>query len=102
MIRRPPRSTLFPYAARFRSFGCRRDGSGRRKAVCRSEARRGLGTSRVTHYGQRRPMIRSFMSSLNTLLAEDDDPTAGEYAVMLALIIAVCIVAIRAAGTQAN
>jgi pilus assembly protein Flp/PilA len=36
------------------------------------------------------------------LLFEEDGPTAVEYAVMLALIIVVCIVAVRAIGTSAS
>src|SRR3712207_7174623 len=41
MIRRPPRSTLFPYTTLFRSLGVRRDpGAGLRVAV-RTELRRG-------------------------------------------------------------
>src|SRR3712207_8338698 len=36
MIRRPPRSTLFPYTTRFRSGRAARDGRGR----CRGDARR--------------------------------------------------------------
>ena len=35
-------------------------------------------------------------------LKREDGPTAVEYAVMLALIIVVCIVAITALGTNAN
>jgi pilus assembly protein Flp/PilA len=33
---------------------------------------------------------------------QDDGPTAVEYAVMLALIIVVCLIAITALGTNAN
>ena len=35
-------------------------------------------------------------------MKREDGPTAVEYAVMLALIIVVCIVAITALGTNAN
>ena len=35
-------------------------------------------------------------------LKKEDGPTAVEYAVMLALIIVVCLVAITALGTNAN
>jgi pilus assembly protein Flp/PilA len=35
-------------------------------------------------------------------LKEDEGPTAVEYAVMLALIIVVCLIAITALGTNAN
>lgn len=35
-------------------------------------------------------------------LAKEDGPTAVEYAVMLALIIVVCLVAITALGTNTN
>lgn len=36
---------------------------------------------------------------LRKFLREEDGPTAVEYAVMLALIVAVCLTAIRSAGT---
>ena len=39
---------------------------------------------------------------LRRFLASDDGPTAVEYAVMLALIIVVCLVAISAVGTNAS
>ena len=39
---------------------------------------------------------------IQSFLKNDDGPTAVEYAVMLALIIVVCIVAITALGTNAN
>ena len=42
---------------------------------------------------------RSFVAEL---LCREDGPTAVEYAVMLALIIVVCLVAIPALGTNAN
>lgn len=37
-----------------------------------------------------------------SFLASEDGPTAVEYAVMLALIVIVCITAIRAVGTNAS
>jgi pilus assembly protein Flp/PilA len=40
--------------------------------------------------------------SLVRFLREEDGPTAVEYAVMLALIVVVCLVAITALGTNAN
>ena len=36
------------------------------------------------------------------LLVSEDGPTAVEYAVMLALIVAVCLAAIEQVGTSAN
>ena len=46
------------------------------------------------------------MSKLGQIFVEflkaEDGPTAVEYAVMLALIIVVCLVAITALGTSAN
>jgi pilus assembly protein Flp/PilA len=39
---------------------------------------------------------------LARFLREEDGPTAVEYAVMLALIIVVCLVAITSLGTNAN
>jgi pilus assembly protein Flp/PilA len=40
------------------------------------------------------------MSRILTFLKSEDGPTAVEYAVMLALIIAVCIAAIGAVGSN--
>src|SRR2546422_3147918 len=37
MIRRPPRSTLFPYTTLFRSRGCARDAVCARRASCRRD-----------------------------------------------------------------
>jgi pilus assembly protein Flp/PilA len=45
------------------------------------------------------------MSAINKLkrfLTSEDGPTAVEYAVMLALIIIVCLVAIQSLGTNTN
>jgi len=42
------------------------------------------------------------MKRILKFLREEDGPTAVEYAVMLALIIAVCITAVSAVGTQAS
>lgn len=45
------------------------------------------------------------MSPVKTLvefLKKEDGPTAVEYAVMLALIIVVCIAAVRLIGTRSN
>jgi pilus assembly protein Flp/PilA len=39
---------------------------------------------------------------VGNFLKREDGPTAVEYAVMLALIIVVCLVAITALGTNAN
>jgi pilus assembly protein Flp/PilA len=45
--------------------------------------------------------MRTFYQSLAKFLAQEDGPTAVEYAVMLALIIVVCIAAITTLGTNA-
>ncbi|RLS52675.1 MAG: Flp family type IVb pilin [Planctomycetota bacterium] len=42
------------------------------------------------------------LSSIKKFLKSEDGPTAVEYAVMLALIVIVCIAAVRAIGTSAN
>ena len=47
-------------------------------------------------------MLHSVRARLVNFLQKEDGPTAVEYAVMLALIIVVCIVAITAMGTNAN
>jgi pilus assembly protein Flp/PilA len=46
--------------------------------------------------------MRTFIDSVVTFVQKDDGPTAVEYAVMLALIILVCFVAITAVGTNVN
>ena len=42
------------------------------------------------------------LQHIKTFLKSEDGPTAVEYAVMLALIVIVCLTAIRAVGTNAN
>jgi pilus assembly protein Flp/PilA len=46
--------------------------------------------------------MRRFGQSVVRFLQTEDGPTAVEYAVMLALIVVVCLVAITALGTNAN
>ena len=46
--------------------------------------------------------MRQFANSVVKFLQAEDGPTAVEYAVMLALIIVVCLVAITALGSNAN
>ncbi len=46
--------------------------------------------------------MRTVCQHIQKFLAAEDGPTAVEYAVMLALIIVVCLVAITALGTNAN
>ena len=43
--------------------------------------------------------MRSLVDKVKTFLVSEDGPTAVEYAVMLALIILVALVAIKAVGT---
>ena len=45
--------------------------------------------------------MKSFAKKVQRFLVSEDGPTAVEYAVMLALIIIVCLTAIRAIGQQA-
>lgn len=47
-------------------------------------------------------MNRNVFDSLRRFLKSEEGPTAVEYAVMLALIIVVCILAITSLGTNAN
>ena len=47
-------------------------------------------------------MVSRFQSLAVAFLKAEDGPTAVEYAVMLALIIVVCLIAITALGTNAN
>jgi pilus assembly protein Flp/PilA len=46
--------------------------------------------------------MKSLSLKLQRFLVADDGPTAVEYAVMLALIVLLCIAAIRSVGTSAN
>jgi pilus assembly protein Flp/PilA len=46
--------------------------------------------------------MRRFLSGVGSLLTTNEGPTAVEYAVMLALIIVVCISAVRLIGTKAS
>ena len=46
--------------------------------------------------------MRSFALEIRRFLKSEDGPTAVEYAVMLALIIVVCLVAITSVGTKAS
>ena len=46
--------------------------------------------------------MRRHWHFLTRLLESDDGPTAVEYAVMLALILLVCLVAIRSFGTTTS
>jgi len=52
--------------------------------------------SRLAKYLRKAPL------GLVEFLRKEDGPTAVEYAVMLALIIVICLVAITALGTSAN
>jgi len=47
-------------------------------------------------------MLRSYIAFVKEFLQEDDGPTAVEYAVMLALIIVVCLIAISTIGQRSN
>jgi pilus assembly protein Flp/PilA len=46
--------------------------------------------------------MKKFAKKVQRFLVSEDGPTAVEYAVMLALIVIVCITAIRSVGTNAN
>ena len=46
--------------------------------------------------------MKSLPLELQRLLVSEDGPTAVEYAVMLALIVLVCIAAIRTVGTNTS
>jgi pilus assembly protein Flp/PilA len=46
--------------------------------------------------------MRTIAARVVRFLKREDGPTAVEYAVMLALIITVCLVAITTLGSQAN
>jgi pilus assembly protein Flp/PilA len=46
--------------------------------------------------------MKVFAKKIQRFLASEDGPTAVEYAVMLALIVIVCLAAIRSIGTNAS
>ncbi len=46
--------------------------------------------------------MKNFAQKVQRFLTSEDGPTAVEYAVMLALIVIVCLTAIRSIGTQAS
>jgi pilus assembly protein Flp/PilA len=46
--------------------------------------------------------MKRLIQKVSRFLKQEDGPTAVEYAVMLALIIVVCLVAITTLGSQAN
>jgi pilus assembly protein Flp/PilA len=46
--------------------------------------------------------MKDLARHLKQFLKSEDGPTAVEYAVMLALIVVVCLTAIKAVGTNAN
>ena len=46
--------------------------------------------------------MQKIMSHVKEFLVSEDGPTAVEYAVMLALIIVVCLTAVKSVGTNAN
>jgi pilus assembly protein Flp/PilA len=46
--------------------------------------------------------MQNLIASIFQFMAEEDGPTAVEYAIMLGLIIAVCFVAIGTLGTTVN
>ncbi len=47
-----------------------------------------------------RPLSKRVYAFVQEFLKKEDGPTAVEYAVMLALIIVVCFVAVQTIGTQ--
>ncbi|TWT90664.1 Flp/Fap pilin component [Pseudobythopirellula maris] len=46
--------------------------------------------------------MKKFAKKVQQFLVSEDGPTAVEYAVMLALIVIVCLTAIRSIGTNAS
>ena len=46
--------------------------------------------------------MKNFAKKVQCFLVSEDGPTAVEYTVMLALIVIVCLTAIRSVGTGAN
>ena len=46
--------------------------------------------------------MHNFVKAVKTFLVSEEGPAAVEYAVMLALILVVCLAAIRQVGHEAN
>ena len=46
--------------------------------------------------------MKNIVSKVQRFLKSEDGPTAVEYAIMLALIVIVCLVAIQSVGTNAS
>ena len=46
--------------------------------------------------------MKKFLLRIRQLILREDGPTAVEYAVMLALIVVVCLTAIKTVGTNAK
>ena len=46
--------------------------------------------------------MKSFITKVQKFMKSEDGPTAVEYAIMLALIVIVCLTAIKAVGDAAN
>ena len=46
--------------------------------------------------------MKAILNRAKAFMQSEDGPTATEYAVMLALIIVVCITAVKAIGTKSN
>ncbi len=57
---------------------------------------------RVLELEKEEDPMKKLAKKVQQFLVSEDGPTAVEYAVMLALIVIVCLTAIRAIGTNAN
>ena len=56
----------------------------------------------LCHFKTNEGLMKTAIQSIGHFLRSDDGPTAVEYAVMLALIVVVCLTAVRAIGTNAS
>lgn len=65
-----------------------------------SRAPQGLATARGVRESE--DIMKKLALKVQRFLVSEDGPTAVEYAVMLALIVIVCLTAIRSIGTNAN
>src|SRR2546430_8042067 len=65
MIRRPPRSTLFPYTTLFRSSAARRQGSHARDAPRTREERRGADRRRLHQRDRKSTRLNSSHSQIS-------------------------------------
>ena len=75
----------------------------RNRGIPAALPRHGATLAAVAAFSQERARImKNFAEKLRRFCRSEDGPTAVEYAVMLALIVIVCLTAIRSIGTNTS